>query len=140
MEATRAERLSRLMEQHGYAALLCRLPEHVLAFTGYLPLLGNTFCLVTHDGTGTPEVCLAVPTDEAADVPSGAATEVETFTQANLSFIGTTMEAVRGPLQKLLSAANVGQGKVGIEGVQRPVVPAYTQVGAPGLAMLELLR
>ncbi|MBF6590799.1 MAG: aminopeptidase P family protein [Ktedonobacterales bacterium] len=138
----RTERIARGMRHDGYTALVCRLPQDVLMLTGgYQPMLGNAFCLVTLDGGGTPAVRLAIPEDDADLVPAGTAVAVKTFAEETMRWIGTTLEAVRAPLGALLAAAGVGAGAhVGYEGGHAPVATAYTQVGVPGPATLDLLR
>jgi hypothetical protein len=80
MDAARAAHLSKLMQRNGYQALVCRMPQHVVMFTGYAPVLGNSFCLLSLNGD-TPEVRLAVPAQEADLLPKDAALEVQTFTE-----------------------------------------------------------
>lgn len=74
---TRAQHLIEIFNQggEGYAALLCRLPQHVLMLTGYLPILGNTFCLVSLGENRELEIRLAVPKEEEDFVPAGIAVE-----------------------------------------------------------------
>lgn len=140
MDAERAERIAALMERQGFAALVCRQPEHVLALTGYLSMLGNVFAVVARGVNGEPEVRLAVPEDERDAVPSDAAVEIQEYIQASLQFIGSVLQAARGPLATLFRSAGVASGKVGYEGGHVPVVPAYTQVASTGPATLQLFR
>jgi Xaa-Pro aminopeptidase len=141
MEPDRMERTARLMRRAGLAALVCRLPQHVVMLTGYWPILGNSFCLVSLAGNDALDVRLAIPKAEAELVPDGAAHEVKTFTEETMHWIGTALEAAREPLRELLRAAGLSQGAlVGYEGGHAPIAPAYTQVGVPGPATLDLLR
>ncbi len=141
MNNDRAERLSRAMQRAGYQALICREPQNVLMLTGYLPVLGNTFCLVSLDQHGAPEIRLAVPKAETDLLPSNTAVEVQTFTEETLKQIGTTLEAVREPLSGLLRSASLNStATIGYEGGHAPIAPAYTQVGVAGPATLDMLR
>jgi Xaa-Pro aminopeptidase len=141
MDNARAKQLVELFNREGYQALVCRIPEHVLMLAGYLPLLGNTFCVVSLSAAKEPEVRLAVPVEEKDRVPPGAAVEVQTFAEETLSYISNTIAAVREPLAALLHSADVGgNAVVGYEGGYAPIAPAYTQVGVPGPATIDLLR
>lgn len=141
MNTQRLEQLKSLFAREGYHALLCRLPQHVLLFTGYQPVLGNSFCLISLNPAHELELRLAVPVDERDLVPPGIALEVETFAEETMTYIGDTLDAVREPLGKLLHAAKLGEGAVvGIEGGRTPIIPAYTQVGIPGSETRDLLH
>lgn len=143
MNKTRADRLKQMLNEkgEGYHALICRLPQNVLMLTGYLPILGNSFCLVTLNTANEIEFRLAVPEDEKDLVPPGTAIEVKTFAEETMSYIGNTIEAVREPLAELFRSADLRPNTVlGYEGVYSPVAPAYTQVGVPGPATHGLLH
>lgn len=77
----RLQRLKELLAEQGedYRAIICRLPENLLMFTGYQPILGNSFCLISRNSFGEIEIRLAVPVDEQDLIPQGVAMEVETF-------------------------------------------------------------
>lgn len=143
MNATRAKHLNEIFnrEGEGYTALVCRLPQNVLMLTGYLPVLGNTFCVVSHGESRELEVRLAVPKDEEDFVPPGIAVEVKTYSEETMDAIGNTIEAVRVPLGELFRSAGLQANTVvGYEGVYSPIATAYTQVGIPGPATNRLLH
>ncbi len=141
MDQERVEEIAQRMVREGYAAIICRLPQHVVMLTGYQPILGNTFCVVSLSQARQVELRLAVPEDERDLVPVGAAAEVITYTEETLRFVSTTLPAVRVPLADLLRRAGVpGDAVVGYEGGRSPVATAYTQVGVPGPMTLDLLR
>ncbi len=141
MEKTRAEQMKEMFARKGLHALVCRTPQHLVMLTGYQPILGNSFCIVSLDKSQEVEVRLAVPVDEQDLVPAGAAIAVETFAEETMDAIGTTIDAVRQPLGKLLHEAGLGEGAVvGIEGGRTPISPAYTQVGVTGPETHELLH
>lgn len=125
-----------------FHALICRLPQNVVMLTGYQPILGNTFCLVTvNTATKEVEFRLALPADEKDFVPPGTAVEVKTYAEETLLYIDNTIEAVREPLAELIRSAGINENAViGHEGIYSPIASAYTQVGVPGPATLELLH
>lgn len=143
MDTLRARRIVEMFKQRGadFHALVCRTPQNVVMLTGYQPILGNSFCIVTLNHAGRVEIRLAVPKDEEDLVPKSAAVEVKTFAEETMDFIGNTLEAVREPLAELLRSAHVNENAViGYEGLYSPIATAYTQVGAPGPATLDLLH
>lgn len=143
MNQTRADRIVEMFTKRGedFHALFCRAPQNVLMLTGYQPILGNSFCLVTLNGNQQPEVRLAVPKDEEDLVPPGAAVEVKTFVEETMDFIGDTTNAAYVPLDELIRDAGLNeQAVVGYEGMYAPIAPAYTQVGVPGPATYQLLQ
>lgn len=143
MHATRRQRLKELLAQQreDYRAIICRLPQNVLMLTGYQPILGNSFCLVSLSHSDEVELRLAVPVDERHLVPDGTAVEIETFAEETWDSIRDTIEAVRIPLGRLLKSANVThRAVVGYEGAHTPIATGYTQVGVPGPSTIDLIR
>lgn len=117
MNTQRLEHIKALFVQEGYHALLRRIPQHVLLFTSYQPILGSSFCLVSLNAAKEIEIRLAVPVDEQDLVPPGEAIEVKTFAEETMDYIGNTLDAVHEPLGELLLSAGLGTGPiVGIEG------------------------
>ena len=142
MNAERAPQVADALRQAGYHGVICRLPQHVLLLTGYLPVLGNAFAVVALAPDGTAQARLLVPASEANLVPAGAAIAIETYTEETLERIDTTLTAAREPLDALMRAAGLAAAGaiVGYEGAPVPVPPAYTQLGIPGPATLDLYR
>ncbi len=141
MNTQRLEHIKALFAREGYHALLCRIPQHVLLFTGYQPILGSSFCLVSLNTTKEIEIRLAVPVDEKDLIPLGVAIEVKTFAEETMDYISNTLDAAREVLGELLRSAGLGGGAiVGIEGGRTLIVPAYTQVGVTGPETHELLH
>ncbi|GHO97303.1 hypothetical protein KSF_073510 [Reticulibacter mediterranei] len=141
MNIQRLDQLRALFAREGYHALLCRMPQHVVMFTGYQPILGNTFCLISLNTAHELEMRLAVPVDEQDMVPQVGIKEVNTFAEETMTYIGTTLDAVRKPLGELLRAAGLNEGAVvGIEGGRSPIIPTYTQVGVTGPETRDLLH
>ncbi|HZS76084.1 MAG TPA: Xaa-Pro peptidase family protein [Ktedonobacteraceae bacterium] len=124
-----------------FHAIICRLPQNVVMLTGYQPILGNSFCIVTLNANKEVEFRLAIPKDEEDLVPPSTAVEVKSYAEETMNYIGNTIESVREPLAELLRSANINENAVvGYEGVYSPIATAYTQVGAPGPATYELLH
>jgi Xaa-Pro aminopeptidase len=143
MDKTRAQHIVEMFKQRGadFHALICRLPQHVVMLTGYQPILGNSFCIVSLNDAQEVEIRLVVPEDEKDLVPKGAAVTVKTFAEETMDFIGNTIQAVREPLAELLREAKVNENAaIGYEGGYAPIAPVYTQVGVPGPATLDLLQ
>ena len=143
MDTMRTQRIVEMFKQRGadFHAIVCRLPQNVVMLTGYQPILGNSFCIVTVNNAGRVEYRLAVPEDEEDLVPQGVAVEVKTFSEETMDYIGNTISAVRGPLAELLRSANLNENAViGYEGGYSPIATSYTQVGIPGPATLDLLH
>ncbi len=143
MNNARAKRIIDMFSSRGqdFHALVCRTPQNVVMLTGYQPILGNSFCLVTVNEAREVEIRLAIPEDEEDRVPPGVAVEVKTFAEETMSYIGNTIQAVGEPLAELLRSAKLNENAVvGYEGLYSPIATGYTQVGAPGPATLELLH
>lgn len=139
----RTQRIIEMFKQRGadFHAIICRLPQNVVMLTGYQPILGNSFCIVTLNHSGQVECRLAVPKDEEDMVPQDVAVEVKTYSEETMDYIGNTIQAVREPLAELLRSANLNENAViGYEGSYSPIATAYTQVGIPGPATFDLLR
>lgn len=141
MNTQRLAKLQTLLTQEGYQALLCRLPQNIVLLTGYQPMLGNSFCLVSLNSSGEVEMRLAVPKDEQDLVLPGTAVEVKTFSEETMDKINNTIQAVHKPLAELLCSAGIKESAVlGYEGVYAPIASAYTQTGVPGPATLNLIQ
>lgn len=137
----RAQWIAEAMRQEHFTALICRLPEHIVMLTGYQPILGTCFCVLTLDATGAPQVRLAVPADEAGLVPDDVATTITTFSEETLTHTSTTLPSVREPLAQLLHAADLPvAASIGYEDPASPVASYYTQLGTPGPSTTALLR
>jgi len=140
MDEQRNEMIADAMRSAGYDALVCRLPQHVVMLTGYQPVLGNTFCVLTLGADGRPQTRLAVPSDEEEHARSAHAVAVAPFAEETMTRIDTTIPAVREPLRGLLASAGLGAGAViGVEGGHAPMASYYTQMGTPGPLTTDLL-
>jgi Xaa-Pro aminopeptidase len=143
MNKLRTQRIKDMFTRRGadFHAIICRLPQNVLMLTGYQPILGNSFCIVSLNAAKEVEIRLAVPKDEEELVPPGVAVEMKTFSEETMDYIRNTIQAVREPLAELLHSAGINENAVvGIEGVYSPIATSYTQVGTPAPATLDLLH
>ncbi|MGI9057600.1 MAG: M24 family metallopeptidase [Ktedonobacteraceae bacterium] len=141
MNTARLEHIKALFAREGYHALLCRIPQHVLMLTGYQPILGNSFCLVSLNPAQELEIRFAIPAGEKDLVPAGTAVEVKTFAEETMGYISTTLDAARESIGELLRSAGLNAGAiVGIEGGRTPIMPAYTQVDVTGPETHDLLH
>ena len=141
MDTARAKHIVQLFTSKGedYHALICRLPQNVVMLTGYQPILGNSFCVVSLNAQKEVEIRLAIPEDEKDRVPPGLAVEVKTYAEETMNYIGSTTEAVKVPLGELLRSLHLNsEAVIGYEGVTEPIATAYTQVGVPGAETLDL--
>src|SRR5579863_8271733 len=111
MDKTRAKRIIEMFKQRGadFHVLVCRTPQNVVMLTGYQPILGNSFCVVSLNNVREVEIRLVVPKDEEDLVPQGAAVEVKTFSEETMEHIGNTIQAVREPLAELLRSAKLNE-------------------------------
>lgn len=141
MNKTRAEHIKALFAREGFHAFVCRAPQHIVMLTGYQPILGNSFCLVSLNKAQEIEVRLVIPVDERDFVPPEAAVEVKTFAEETLNYIGDTLDAAREPLGAILRSSGLNEGAVvGYEESFAPIAPAYTQVGVPGTRTQQFLH
>ena len=140
MDSQRNQMIADAMRREGYDALVCRLPQHVVMLTGYQPILGNSFCVLTLGADGQPQTRLAVPTDERDHAQSAHAVAVTTYAEETMTRIDTTIPAVREPLRGLLDDVGLADGAaIGVEGGHAPMASYYTQMGTPGPLTSDLL-
>ncbi len=143
MNNTRLSRLVDMFAHQGqdYHAIICQLPQNLVMLTGYQPILGNSFCIVSLNAKKEVEFRLAVPEDEKGRVPQGIAVEIRTYTEETMDYISDTASAVRVPLGELLRSLHLhSEAVIGYESPHEPIATAYTQVGIPGPATLNLLH
>lgn len=141
MDTARHQRIAEVMRREECDGVICRMPQNVVMLTGYQPILGNSFCIVSLNASDDLEMRLVVPADEADLVPSTGVQEIKTYTEETMTHIGDTIEAVCEPLGELIRAANFPRdASVGCEGGHSPIATGYTEVGVPGPMTLELLR
>lgn len=141
MDSQRAAWITERMRERGYTALVCRLPEHVVMLTGFQPILGNTFVVLSLAESGALECRVALPKAEQSRFLKDLAVEVQTYEEETMHSISTTLPSVRQPLAALLAAAGPpARAVVGYESDLPTAAVAYTQLGFPGPGTRDLLR
>jgi hypothetical protein len=99
MDETRARWVAEALRQAGFSALVCRLPQNIVMLTGYQPILGNSFAVVSLDeGAALPTVRLAIPADETDLIPSTA--NVAAVTPLTETGAGSPVLLRRGGLRR----------------------------------------
>ncbi len=143
MENSRYPQIIEAFTKRGedYHGIICRLPQNVVMFTGYQPILGNSFCFVSVSPSEEVEIRLVVPEDERDLVPPGLAVDVRTYSVETMDFIGDVTGMAYVPLDAMLRAMHIRENAViGYEGIYSTVAPAYTQVGIPGQTTIDMYR
>ena len=107
----RVDRIRRALQDQQWDLLVCALPKNVLLLSGYWPVVGTGVAVAASDG----RTSLLVPEDEEDLAKSGWADEVRTFKPGSLQKLTTTAEAMRLPLQKLLTGFSKGPVRAGFE-------------------------
>ena len=141
MKSIRNRRIVEAFTKRGndYHGIICRLPQNVVMFSGYQPILGNSFCFVSVNSSEDVEIRLVVPEDEKELVPAGTAVDVRTYSVETMDFIGDVTGMAYVPLDAMLDAMGIRENAViGYEGIYSTVAPAYTQVGVPGHSTIEM--
>lgn len=141
MKSARNARVVEAFTKRGddYHGIICRLPQNVLMFSGYQPILGNSFCFVSVNSAKEMEIRLVVPEDEKDLIATGTAVDVQTYAVETMDFIGNVPDMAYVPLDGILRAAKIRENAViGYEGIHSTVAPAYTQVGVPGHSTIEM--
>jgi Xaa-Pro dipeptidase len=96
MDAERHARVRAAMARERLDLLVCRLPENVLALSGYWPFIGASYLLVPADGQ---PVCILPSTEAAEAAPDLAGVAMESYPSGVLSSGDPA-----GHILKLLSA------------------------------------
>src|SRR5260370_40441737 len=98
MDPQRHAWIADALRRDGYDALISRLPQSLVLLTGYQPILGNSFCVLTLNAAGAPPIRLALPGDERDLIHDGPAMDVRPYFEETLERTSTTIPAVREPL------------------------------------------
>lgn len=130
------KRIVALLEQRHIDGLVCALPMHVLMLTGFCPVMGNAVAVVTSSG----ELHLLVPEDED-DLAAQSSTAARTvFHPGSLQAITTPTEAIKRPLEQLISRLTLGRSHIGIESSAVEHAVSYLSQCAYQSVLAELLK
>ena len=132
----RVERNRQALKDAGLDALVCTLPMNVLLLSGYWPVVGTSIAVFTTDG----RVTVLAPEDELTLAHRGWADDVSSFRPGSLSQLLSLPDAVRAPLNRLMSALGLQNARIGFE--QGPVSePAsYAAMNLYAARMDEFLK
>jgi Xaa-Pro aminopeptidase len=136
-DTERIERLRTTLRNRGMDALICMLPNHVLLCSGYWPVIGASFAIVTREG----QVALLVPEDELQLAREGWADEVDTFRPASLTDLRPVQETAKQPLAHILAKLGLtARSVVGFEEAPASVPVPYAAVLMFGSAGPKLVQ
>ena len=132
----RIRRLRDALRRENIDALVCTLPAHVLLTSGYWPVIGTSFSLVTQDG----RCAILAPEDEEELARRGWADEVRTYAPATLNRLQSVAEAARGPLRELIMSLGLDCARLGYERGAASEPSSYAGMHMFGAQILEILR
>lgn len=135
-ENERIRRIRQALEREDMDALLCTLPAYVLLTSGYWPVIGTSFSLVTREG----RCAVLAPQDEEELAKSGWADEVRTYSPASLERLQSVAEAAREPLHDLIQSLGVHCSRIGYERGAASEPASYAGMHLFGGQILEILR
>jgi Xaa-Pro aminopeptidase len=132
----RVERLREALRKSDLDAFLCTLAVHVLMISGYSPVIGTSFAIVSRDG----KISLLIPKDEEQFVSLSWADHVETYEPSSLKRLSSPMQAALRPLRKLLREHGIESATIGYEHGPTSQPSTYSAVHIFGESILDLLR
>lgn len=139
MEVTRnPERLLRARDAlrlAGLDAFVSTLTAHILMLTGYWPVIGTSFAVVTRDGT----VALLVPEDEKPLAEKCWADVVEMYSPSDLECIRDTADSAILPLGALLKRLGLSAARLGYESGPVSEPSSYAAMHLFGASILQVL-
>ena len=119
MNTERIESTSRAMEEQGFDALVCRLPENVLLLSGYWPLCGWVFYVFPREGR---PVCILPNSEEREAVAELWDAECRCYTFGTID-AGDQYDDVGRALRDIARGTNWKH--VGFEGDFENIAPAW---------------
>lgn len=129
-DAGRIERLTALLSQTEYDALVCRLPHNVLMLSGYFPALAQSIVVFLPDGHGT----IIAPESELFFAKDGWFRDIRTFVPTTLDYFLSPIDLATPILAEVCCEKGVFRGVIGIEKKAASVPAMYLEVYAPGVA------
>ena len=132
----RVDRIRIALGKNQWDLVICALPKNVLLLSGYWPVVGTGVAIASADG----RITLLVPEDEEDLANSGWADEVRTFKPGSLEEIITAAQAIRGPLEKLITSFSAGLLRIGFEASESSEPASYAAMHLYGGTMQSLLH
>ena len=98
-DCLRTERIRQEISSAGLDVALCQLSDHVLMFTGYAPVLAQSFVLFPRHGNPT----LIVPDAEENLARAGWCQDIRRYSLGGVGPTNTVLEAVRPILARVIA-------------------------------------
>lgn len=123
------------MRAQGLDALLCALPSNVLMLSGYFPVVGTAVAVATAAG----QVAVLAPNDEQELAERGFADRVQTFESGSLERVETALDALPGPLAKMMTSLGLIAARIGLEEGQWHQTASYAGMNYYGSSLRAML-
>lgn len=136
MPNERIRRIQAALRAEQVDTLICALPTYVLLLSGYWPVIGSSFAVVTTDGA----CAVLAPEDEEELAKSGWADEVATYQPASLQEIRSVADAAGQPLRALIKKLGANCARIGYERGAASEPASYAAMHLFGGEIINLLR
>src|SRR5512142_1188049 len=136
MPNERIRRIQAAMRVENIDTLICALPADVLLLSGYWPVIGSSFAVVTAEGA----CAVLAPEDEEELARNGWAGEVATDQPASLKEIRSVADAAGSPLRALIKKLGAHCTRVGYERGAASEPASYAAMHLFGAEIIDLLR
>ena len=133
----RINRNKKLMRDQGFDALICRLPENVVFFSGWWPLTGTSWIIYTADGQSH----LIVPKCELQEAGESGISELSVFEWGHLG-AKDALEEMEYAFQAAIKKIGIERGIIGIEESFEGIAPPLNiaEPSIPGKWSKEFLQ
>ena len=135
-DCLRTERIRQEISSAGLDVALCQLSDHVLMFTGYAPVLAQSFVLFPRHGNPT----LIVPEAEENLARAGWCQDIRRYSLGGLGPTNTVLEAVRPILARVIAEHQLETATFGCECTSAMAPVSYSQIGFPSVGTFEMFR
>lgn len=138
IDAERVERTREEMEERGFDALWCRIPENVLYLSGYWPVIGASAIFFPLDG----DPVLMAPIDETNYVERSWVKDVRTYKFLQLEALPDVNRELSKFLGKAAKEKRLERAVIGYEGSYELVAANHVggEVRYPSAPSLEMLQ
>ncbi len=127
VDAERKKRIRDAMTEYHWDGLVCRLPENVLFLSGWWPLSGTTWMVVSREG----QSCLIIPACETAEAAADGIVDSVSYEWAHLK-AGDVGQQVRDSIRSICGKFGIAKGKIGIEENFEGIAPPLN-LGEPSI-------